>query len=148
MGPCRRHGDHAAGMETMPQAWEPCCRHGDHDTLCQTDESISMKGLMLRVMGVIDPRELDRQHDAAECLRSLLSVTNEMSFLWHHIEETLLCENCGLTTPQIFPWSIAAVDISSQIQGNRIDIAQSIVNHFDGRINAFGSACPSCHAEV
>ena len=68
------------------------------DTLCQTDESISMKGLMLRVMGVIDPREVDRQHDAAECLRSLLSVTNEMSFLWHHIEETLLCENCGLTT--------------------------------------------------
>ena len=55
---------------------------------------------------------------------------------------------CGLTTPQIFPWSIAAVDISSQIQGNRIDIAQSIVNHFDERINAFGSACPSCHAEV
>ena len=118
------------------------------DTLCQTDESISMKRLMLRVMGVIDPREVDRQHDAAECLRSLLSVTNEMSFLWHHIEETLLCENCGLTTPQIFPWSIAAVDISSQIQGNRIDIAQSIVNHFDEHINAFGSACPSCHAEV
>ena len=28
-GPCRRHGDHAAGMETMPQTWRPCRRHGD-----------------------------------------------------------------------------------------------------------------------
>ena len=28
--PCRRHGYHAKGMETMPKAWKPCQRHGNH----------------------------------------------------------------------------------------------------------------------
>ena len=35
-GPCRAHGDHAAGIETMPYACRPCRSYGDHTAVMES----------------------------------------------------------------------------------------------------------------
>ena len=91
----------------------------------------TIKQVMLITMGILSPRQLHNQYDAAQCMQKLLEIAKDLSFMWHYQEEKLECNFCGYTTAREVPNSIAPIQISNLISEIQFNAVEAIRNFFD-----------------
>ena len=117
-------------------------------------KQIPLKHLMLKAMDVVNsPYELERQHDAGECLISLLEISRELSFLWHHIKVNVKCDNSDRLHDRDKDEinSIASIELTNLVkrtrQGNqRFSGKDAIKKYFESTEHGILLNCDVCHA--
>ena len=94
-----------------------------------------LKHLMLKVMDINAPEELEKQQDASECIQSLLEKLPHLNFLKHHIGEQLDCDGdkCSYSKCPESPTPVTLIEISKiRIIDNteRFSAKDAIIGYF------------------
>ena len=101
-------------------------------------------------MQITDPRELNAQHDAAECLQALLRI-HSFGYLWHEIQECMICTNCRNESYNHVRMSVAPIEIpyNSILDYNDTflgkDAIQSYYQSIEGEVE---KNCDDCEAST
>merc|ERR1711911_203484 len=110
---------------------------------------MSLKKMILQVMGIPAPHELNRQQDAGQCLQAILGMCKDLTFLWHSLEESLKCTNCEIVTSNVVPYSIAPVDIANfEVNSRTFNATQAIRSYFQTTEHGIEQNCTHCHGNV
>jgi len=111
---------------------------------------MTLKQVMLQIMGYISVNELHAQYDAAQCLQSLLGSAKQLSFLWHIQEEHFQCDDCGNSSSHDIPSSVIPVDISNHMHASNkyFDGQLAIKHYFEGTESGIERFCPNCHGQT
>ena len=110
---------------------------------------MSLKKMILQVMGIPAPHELNRQQDAGQCLQAILGMCKDLTFLWHSLEESLKCTNCERVTSNVVPYSIAPVDIANfEVNSRTFNATQAIRSYFQTTEHGIERSCTHCHGNV
>ena len=110
---------------------------------------MSLKKMILQVMGIPAPHELNRQQDVGQCLQAILGMCKDLTFLWHSLEESLKCTNCERVTSNVVPYSIAPVDIANfEVNSRTFNATQAIRSYFQTTEHGIERNCTHCHGNV
>ena len=111
---------------------------------------MTLKQVMLQMMGYVSLNRLHAQYDAAKCLQTLLGNAKQLSFLWHMQEELFQCDDCGDSTSHDIPSSVIPVDISNHMHAsNKTFDGQLAIKHFfEGNESGIERFCQNCHGQT
>ena len=114
----------------------------DLNERCHARRRRTIKQLMLITMGILSPRDLHKQYDAAQCMQKLLEIAKDLSFLWHYQVEKLTCDDCGESNEREVPNSVVPIQISVLIHDNKFNAVEAIKNCFESTERDIERICP------
>ena len=107
---------------------------------------------MLEAMGINSPQQLEQQHDAAQCIETMLSIIPSLNFLVHEIQDKIECTGCKNLTMHENPWPVAPIDISTSKRNRhgtfKFSAADAIKKYFDSTEYGIQRDCENCHAST
>ena len=76
-------------------------------------------------------------------------MCEDLTFLWHSLEESLKCTNCERVTSTTVPYSIAPVDIANfEVNNTSFNATQAIKSYFQTTEHGIERNCTSCHGNT
>ena len=127
--------------------YQPSRQYSVNSPSNSDDPPTSYKQIMLFSMGLAEQDQLHAQHDAADCVDTLMRITSQLSFLWHTQDKIFQCENCTVSAVYSNPEPLARVSISKYKDNNSIDAVEAIKNYFEETQRGIDRDCPNCHGK-
>ena len=107
--------------------------------------------MMLRAMRFTQRQDLERQHDASECLQTILEIIPAMNFLCHQIQEEIKCTGCEYKKNSNTFMTITSIEIPKKRNSDGTDkfcTKDAIQNYFQSTEHNILLNCDHCPART